>query len=138
MPLAVILVGIVLVLTTLRNTHKQLGTQLQADFTGSGNFIIWASALVVIGLIGYIPGMSKLSKGFMVLVFLGIFLANKGFFAQFNSAISSGSTSAPQPSPVQPSAVQQKASGSSSLSGIMPSAFGSGLTSLGQDFGGFF
>src|ERR1700743_3874874 len=95
MPLALIAIGVLLLVSAIRGTHKQLGDQLQQDFTGSGNFIYWMIALAVVGAIGYIPQFDKFSKAFLGLILLSLFLSNKGFFANFNSAITSGSASEP-------------------------------------------
>jgi hypothetical protein len=39
MPLGFLILGAIVLVTALRNTHKQLGTMLAADFSGSKSFI---------------------------------------------------------------------------------------------------
>lgn len=88
MPLALLLVGIVLVVAGVRNTVEPLGDLLKSDFTGPGNFSTWIVALVLAGAIGWIPGLRPLSTAFIVLILVSILLqSGSGFFDQFNSAM---------------------------------------------------
>lgn len=90
MPYALVIFGLVMVVTAAKGTHVALGNQLVKDFTGPGNFIYWVVAIIVIGAIGKTPQGEKLAKPFLVLVLSAMILANKGFFAQFMNAIKSG------------------------------------------------
>jgi len=93
MPLALFILGIIAIAVAYRGTQAQLFTLLKGDFTGSGNFIYWVIAIGVVGAVGRIPGLKGLSNAFLVLIILVLFLANKGFFAQFNNAIRSSTAS---------------------------------------------
>lgn len=88
MPFLFIIVGIVLTIAAVRGTNTQLVGLLKGDFTGKGNFIYWTLAILVIGALGYSKSLQPLSRAFMALVIIVLFLDNKGVFAQFNSAIS--------------------------------------------------
>jgi hypothetical protein len=105
MPFALIIVGVVLLITSVRNTYgvtqangqPGLGGLLQKDFTGTGNFIFWLVALLIIGAVGYIPKLKPISTALLVLVILVLFLTRGnpqsgtggGFFQQFVQQISS-------------------------------------------------
>jgi hypothetical protein len=87
MPFVLIIIGAVLFVSAIQGTTGQLGTLVKGDITGQGSFIYWFIAILIIGAIGYIPSLKKLSDAFLVLLLLVLFIANKGVFAQFNSAI---------------------------------------------------
>jgi hypothetical protein len=91
MPFALIIVGIVLLAAALRGQSANLFSQLKADFTGSGNYIYWVLAILIIGSIGYVKKLQPISDAFLALVLVVLFLSNKGFFAQFMSGISAAS-----------------------------------------------
>lgn len=92
MPFALALIGLLLVVTGFQNTHKQLGSQIASEFSGSNNFIYWVAALGAVGALGYIKPLEPFSRAFLVLIIVSIFLANKGFFTQFNNALKSSSS----------------------------------------------
>lgn len=131
MPFALIVIGVIILVAGIRGTHVQLGHQLAADFTGAGNFIYWLIAVGVIGLIGYVPGLDRFSKAFMVLLALSFILANRGFFNQFNAAIKSG-TAAPS-APVNEAnsipAFNGSSSGNGSVIGSVAAGAAQGLVS---------
>lgn len=87
MPFLFIIAGVVLTVSAARNTHTQLLTLLKSDFTGKGNFIYWMLSILLIGAIGYIPDLKPVSRAFLVLVIIVLFLQNRGVFAQFSQAI---------------------------------------------------
>lgn len=87
MPFALLIVGIVLVVAAVRNSQNDLFTLLKGDFTGQNNFIYWMLAILLVGALGYIPSMTKLSRAFLVLILVVLFLSHKGFFTQFQQQI---------------------------------------------------
>lgn len=94
MPFALLIIGIVLLVASVRNTQNDLFTLVRGDFTGSGNFIFWMISILIIGSVGYIPKLRPISVGFLILVVLVLFLtkgnpqgAGGGFFAQFTNAL---------------------------------------------------
>lgn len=92
MPFALIIIGLLLVVTGFQNTYKQFGNQIANDFTGKNNFLYWVIALGVIGAVGYVKELQSFSRAFMVLIIVSIFLSNKGFFNQFQNAINTVSS----------------------------------------------
>lgn len=94
MPLFLIIVGIALLVTAYQGTYADLGTQLEKDFSGSQNFLIWIAAIGVIGVLGYIKAFETPSRWMLALIILVLFISNNGFFSQFSSQIQTGSGSA--------------------------------------------
>ena len=108
MPFVLITAGVVLFLTAINGTYQAFFSQLYQDMFGgssSGNnstgFIYWALALVIVGLIGYIPEAKKPADFFMALVILGMILANGGFFTQLQQAIQAGPSTPASANPLQ-------------------------------------
>lgn len=114
MGIAFSLTGLVLIITGMQNTYGALGTQLEKDFTGTGSFVSWLTALCLVGALGYVPKLRTFSTWFMALIILAIFLSKgKGFFSQFQAAIQKG--------PVSPSQPQAQSSTSSTSTSSAPS-----------------
>lgn len=90
MPFILIFIGLALISTGWKNSQASLWTLLKGDFTGAQNFTQWIVALFAIGAVGYIPGLKKVSDGFLILVLLVLFIKNKGVFQQFNQQVKSG------------------------------------------------
>lgn len=102
MPFALLIVGLVLVVSSVRNTVTQgdpnLVGMLKSDFTGQNNFSYWLISILIIGALGYIPAFRSLSRAFLALVVIVLLISHGGFFSQFNlqafgNNTSSGSTS---------------------------------------------
>lgn len=121
MPFALVFIGMLLVISGFQNTYGQLGAQVQKDFTGPGNFIYWIIAIGVVGALGYVKDLEKLSRLVMGLLIVVMVLANRGFFAQLNPALQSGAN-APV-NPVGAPLVQSGGSAASGGGGDMGSAF---------------
>lgn len=96
MPLLLIGSGLVLVLVGLNGDAGKLYGLLANDFTGPQNFVYWFLAILILGAIGYIPSLEKLSKAFLVLVLIVLFLDNGGFFSQFQAFVKSSTTTKAQ------------------------------------------
>lgn len=95
MPFALLAIAAIFIVTGFRGTTSQFLSTFTADVKG---FFPWIVSIIVIGAIGYIPGLKKFSDGFLILVLLVLFISNKGFFSQFNSQLSQAGT-APATSP---------------------------------------
>ena len=98
MPFALLFVGMLLIITGFQDTYKQLGTQVQKDFTGNNNFIYWIIAIGIVGAIGYVKEFQTMSRAFIGLIIVAMFLSQKSgtaqgiqFFQNFTSGIQSGS-----------------------------------------------
>lgn len=93
MPLALITLGFLFVVVGFQDTYKEFGAQLAKDFTGQNSFLVWIAAIGIIGAIGYVKELEKFSRMFLLLIFVVMFLSNKGVFDKFNSAIRQGTSS---------------------------------------------
>ena len=83
MPFAFLIAGIVLAVSGVRGTTGDLTQLVKGDFQGKNNFAYWLASILVIGAIGYIEEFKPLSRMFLVLVVVVLFLSNRGFFAAF-------------------------------------------------------
>lgn len=132
MPFAFIIVGIVLLISGIRGSASSLITLLQADLTGSDNFIYWILAILAIGSLGYIEDFKGLSRAFLALVLIVLVIAEDkgstgGFFAEFTNAIKSV-TSSSTPSSVSPTvASSTTSSGDSDFLQQLDNQFGPNL-----------
>ena len=90
MPFVLLAVGILFFIVAIQGTQGGLFALLKSEFVGTNSFVVWAAALVIIGLLGYIKPIRPISHAFLVLILLVLVLSNgKGFFSQFNAAIRS-------------------------------------------------
>lgn len=102
MAFALITVGLMMVISAVRDTQDTFVCLVKSDFTGPKSFVYWIIALMIIGAIGNVEKLKPFSDAFLVLIILALFLAkgdpNKatgGFFEKFMQALGSiGSTSA--------------------------------------------
>lgn len=92
MPIALIIIGIVMVVTGGRGTYSQFGSQLASEFQGQNSFTYWLIGIIGAGSLGYIPTLQTVSRLLMALIVLSIFLSHKGFFQQFQNALKQGPT----------------------------------------------
>lgn len=98
MPFVLIFMGALFTAAAVNNTQGALAAQLRKDFTGPGNFSLWAVTVVGIGSLGYLKQIKPIVDSLLLLIFLVFVLANRGFFQQFNSALNGALT--PQPGDV--------------------------------------
>lgn len=113
MPFVFGIIGATLVVSGVQGTTSNLFALVKADFTGTPNYLEWMVAILLIGAVGYIQDLSKLSHAFMVLVVIGLVFSNQGVFPLFTAGISSeplantfnvqSSASTPQTTSAQPS-----------------------------------
>lgn len=90
MPFALVIIGLVLVVTGAKDTYQQFGRQVSSDFTGEGNFTWWLVSLGAVGSLGYIPALRPFSRMFLVLIVIAMVIKNGGFFDQLTSALQAG------------------------------------------------
>lgn len=93
MPFAFLLIGVVFVISGVRNTSQTLLALLNGDLRGSNNYVYWMLSILAIGSLGYIQAVRPFSRAFLVLLIVVLILAddkngNAGFFSNFTSAIS--------------------------------------------------
>lgn len=82
MPFILVFVGIALADLAWQGTPNviQAGQLLKSEmFTGNDPFYKWLGALILLGLLGYIPAARGLSTALLILVLLAIILSNKNF-----------------------------------------------------------
>ena len=96
MPFALLIVGIALLASSVRNTQDKLYTLVKGDFSGPNNFIFWTVSILAIGAVGYIPRLKPLSTAFLALVVIVLFLTKGnpklkggGFFQQISEQLGS-------------------------------------------------
>jgi hypothetical protein len=93
MPFAFILVGLVLVISGVKDTSAQLLSLLNGDLRGQNNYIYWMLSIAVVGSLGYIESFRPFSRALLVLLIVVLVLSNdkngsSGFFTNFQSALS--------------------------------------------------
>jgi hypothetical protein len=93
MPFALTVIGLLLIVTGVRNTYAQFGAQVQRDVMGDKGFIRWIIALGAVGAIGYVKDLRTFSHYFMALILISMVLSNQGFFQKFQAAIDAGPVS---------------------------------------------
>lgn len=98
MILALLLAGFVLVASGLKGTNHELGQQLQQDVLGPGGFILWAAAIIGIGMIGFVPYLRQPSRYLLALLLVVVVLSNRGVFAQAQQALQGALSAGPAPS----------------------------------------
>lgn len=84
MPYLLIAIGIVLAYLDYQGAAniKAASALVYDEFTqGNAPFLKWFGALLLVGLIGYIPDMQNVSLGFLVLIILAILLSHNGAVA---------------------------------------------------------
>lgn len=96
MPFALVIIGLVMIVSGARDTYRELGAEVVEDFTGPGNFFYWMLALGALGLVGTIPNFRDFSRAFMALVIISMIIANRGFAANLSDAIAKGPDRAPE------------------------------------------
>jgi predicted membrane protein len=103
MPIALLLIGALLIIVAFNNTMGQLAKELEADIPG---FFVWAIAIAAILGLGYVPGMKVPSRWLLALVVLVIILVNYQKiltgFTTFASTGSAATAAGAQSTPTNP------------------------------------
>jgi hypothetical protein len=94
MPILFIGTGLVFVFVGLNGNAAKLYSLLSGDLTGPNSFVYWFVSILILGALGYIKGLENLSKMFLILVILVLFLDNGGFFAKFQEFLHQTQTAA--------------------------------------------
>jgi|SRR6185295_6286470 len=90
MPIALFFVGVVFITAGIRGTDEDLINLVKGDFEnkdGQRGFISWITAILIIGALGYIEPIKPISRAFLVLVVIVLFLTRGGFFDKFIKGI---------------------------------------------------
>jgi len=108
MRILAIVFGAVLLIVAVRGTYENAGGVNSTDGKGfwpllkndfepgqRGNFLAWFAAILIIGMLGYIPQLKPFSNTLLALIIVVLFLASGkpaqqggGFFQQLQQAIS--------------------------------------------------
>lgn len=121
-------IAIILIVTALKGNQAELVDQLKKDFTGAGNFFLWVLAIVLIGAIGYIPKIEKISRATIGLVITVFLIANKGLLQKLADAFRQ--ITFPTPSKIEGQANVVDPSSIGQIGGAGGQAEASGQTSL--------
>lgn len=73
MPLIALIIGVVLIAAAIRNTQGTLFSALSEDVPA---FMVWGAAIFAVGAIGWIPGISPVSRGLLALVIVVLVMNN--------------------------------------------------------------
>lgn len=85
MPLAIALIGVLLVVASIRGKQWELVSLVKDDLTGPESFIPWVGVLIILYMIGKIGPLEEVTYYFLALVIIVLFLTRgRGFFDQFN------------------------------------------------------
>jgi len=88
MPVALVLIGALLIIVAFNNTMGQLAAELESDIPG---FFVWAIAIAAILGLGYVPGLKQPSRWLLGLVVLVIILVNyKAILSGFTNFAATG------------------------------------------------
>lgn len=86
MGIPLVLAALILGIAAYRDAIEYLGTNLEQDFKG---FLPWLAAIAAIGALGLIPKARVPAHALLALVFLVLFISNKGIFANIQNITSS-------------------------------------------------
>jgi len=90
MVFALLFIGVVLLVAGARDTQDDLFKLVKGDFTTNGNqksFLYWIVSILLIGTLGYIERIRPLSRAFLVLVLVVLFIKNGGVFQNLNKQL---------------------------------------------------
>jgi hypothetical protein len=88
MPFIFTIFAILFIVIGARGQSSTAIALLKSEFTGPNSFIQFLIAILVVGFLGYLKPLKLISDGFLLLILISMFLANKGgFFAQFENAL---------------------------------------------------
>lgn len=128
MPFALLLFGLVFVVTGVKGTTRAMGDQLVKDFTGDGNFFYWFASIGAVGALGAVPEFRAFSRMFMTLIIVAMIIRNGGVFDKLLQAIKTG--------PVAPERTNANAAGSkddaNDLSGMLANPVSIGAAAMAK------
>lgn len=131
MPLIFIAIGILFLVLARNGTQGDFEQLLKSEFTGAQSFIVWASAIVILGLLGFFKPIRPVTDAFIGLIILVLILHNKGFFGQLNAAlrnpVAPTSSDALAATPAQVGAANSMAAGTLTNPGSTPSTLAPGM-----------
>jgi len=113
-----LIIGVVVLVAAIRDTHNDLFSALKTDVPG---FAVWGAAIIALAAIGFVPGLKPVSRGLLALVIVVLILVNyKQILAGFEG--------------VAKGQAAPNAGAPSQNVGTSPSLQSSDITSLGANF----
>ena len=114
MPFVFLIVGVLFLVLARNGTQGDFETLLKSEFSGQHSFFVWASAIVILGLIGFFKPVRPITDAMIGLIVLVLILKNQGLFRQLNAALNAPvapAVTAPAATPAQISTVNSMAGG---------------------------
>lgn len=90
MPFALVIFGLIFIVTGVKGTTKALGRQVVSDFSGPQSFLHWFIAIGAVGALGSVPSFRNFSRLFMTLIIVAMVIRNGGVFDKLIEAIRTG------------------------------------------------
>jgi hypothetical protein len=88
MPFVLIILGLLLLIVAIRGTQGDAFSLIKSEFTGTNSFVVFASAIAILGALAYIKPFRPIGFAMIGLIVLGMILTDKGgFFAKLNDAL---------------------------------------------------
>lgn len=87
MPLALLAIGALAVITGIKGNQATVMAQLESDLTGSGSFIYWIAAIIVLAIIGRVAGFPDAAKAFIALIIVVYVVSQNGLWTQATTAL---------------------------------------------------
>ena len=134
MPVAILLIGILLLVTVYKGNTTEVFAQVETDILGDGSspgFMLWVGAILFLAAAGSILGLQKTSKLFIGLVLAVFILKQNGLWTKVESAL----TSAQKPAattPVEVGAAVDALDKSGGSGATATASAGSGATGAGS------
>lgn len=93
MALFALIIGVILIVSAVRNSHAALFSALVQDVPP---FVVWGAAILAIGAIGFIPGLKGISRLLLALVLIVIIVNNyQKIVAGFSNAAKTAGSGQP-------------------------------------------
>lgn len=88
MPLALLIIGAIVLLVAIRGTHAELGKLLVDDFTGTGGtgFFVWLGAIGFVAALGFVPALKTPSRILLAIIIFGLIMSNQGAISKIGEA----------------------------------------------------
>ena len=90
MPIFFFLVGLMLLVSGIKGTTKDLVDVVKDDFTGDNNFIFWVAAMAFLVAVGQIKAIRPLTQGFLWLVIIVLIVQSEGLLEKFTRQVKLG------------------------------------------------
>lgn len=131
MPLVFLFIGVVFLVLARNGTQGDFETLLKSEFRGNQNFLVWASAFIILGLIGFWKTARPITDALIGLILFVLIISNGGFFDKLNAAlrnpVAPATTDALAATPAQVGTANSAAAGTLVNPGSTPSTLAPGM-----------